>query len=83
MANTKRERIRSKNLIPSISTIDPEKITGRTEAIVTRNQKLPKTLPLSSGGVDSCKKVCEGTKIPTKESPIRTTAINDKTILIQ
>ena len=55
--NIKSDNIKSKNFIPKTSTIDPEKTTGKTEAIITKNEKLPKTLPLSSGGVDSCKNV--------------------------
>jgi hypothetical protein len=60
----------SKKRIPNISITVPEKITGNIEATVTKNQKLPKTLPRNSWGVDSCRKVFEGIVIPTNDAPI-------------
>ena len=67
--------------MPNISTIDPEKTTGNTDTVMTRKEKLPKTLPLRPGGVDSCRKVCEGTNIATKQNPMTTTERNESTNL--
>jgi hypothetical protein len=83
MPNAKRERIKSKNLIPNISASEPEKTTGTTDATVTKNQVLPKTLPRRSGGVDSCKNVCDGTSIPTKLKPSKSTDIKANITLTQ
>ena len=63
--------------MPNISTIDPENTTGNTDIVMTRKEKLPKTLPLRPGGVDSCKNVCEGTSIATKPNPIATSVRNE------
>ena len=61
----------------------PENKTGKTEAIVTKNQKLPKTLPLKSFGVFSCKNVWDGTITPKKARPSKSTEINDRIVLNQ
>jgi len=61
--------IKIKNLTPKSSLRAPENIIGKSVAIVERNQKFPKTLPLKPPGVDACKNVIAGTIIPTKEKP--------------
>lgn len=71
--------IKRKNLTPKISTMLPENKTGKTEAIVTMNQKFPNTLPLKSFGVFSCKNVCDGTITPKKVIPSKSSERNDKT----
>ena len=58
-----------KNLPPKISTIVPVIITGNRDAIATKNQKLPKTLPLKPPGVFSCRNVCVVMVNATKEIP--------------
>ena len=60
---------KTKNLAPNSSLTNPDIITGITFAIVVRNQKFPKTLPLYPPGVFSCKKVCAGILIPIKDTP--------------
>ena len=58
-------------LMPKSSVTAPENMTGRRVAMVTKNQKFPKTLPRKPPGVASWRKVWEGIKRPTKEKPMR------------
>ena len=58
----------NKSLIPKISVIVAENKTGNRVATVVTNQILPKTLPIRSLGVTSCKKVRDGI-IPTTYAP--------------